>query len=265
MRSYQPQNSHVRFDLASREVNVDNTREHWIYDIAYSSIPKIGMFSFMADTNQSSSSVIVSWTLMLNYDQNGAILIDPHRKYDTCRIINTEDGLQYLLNDIAQHITDYYKQRQQDEETSADVEDDETKSEEPIKVADTIQQHIKISNIIYNLDGVPNQSPTPIYEIEVELANTGTYSHIKSSLLNVYVCYDDTSQKFHAKVETVRINDVPIADLHLDSNEFLELTSVYMRDALKRIDFTSAIENHLRMLNSRLDLCHKILNFNLES
>ena len=99
----------------------------------------------------------------------------------------------------------------------------------------------------------------------MKLTNTDVYSHIKSSLLNVHVCYDDTSQKFHAKIETLKINDVPIADLHLDNNEFLELTSVYMRDALKRIDFTSAIENHLRMLNSRLDLCHKILNFNLES
>lgn len=265
MRSYQPQNSHVRFDLASREVNVDNTREHWIYDIAYSSIPEIGMFSFMADTNQSSSSVIVSWTLMLNYDQNGAILIDPHRKYDTCRIINTEDGLQYLLNDIAQHITDYYKQRQQDEETSADVEDDETKPEEPINVADTIRQNIKISNIIYNLDGVPNQSPTPIYEIEVDLSYINVYPHIQSVLLNVYVCYDGTSQMFHAKVETVQLNGVHITDLQLDDAMFRELSSIYMHDALKRIDFTSAIENHLRMLNSRLDLCHKILNSNLES
>ena len=265
MKFYQPQNSPIRFNLVSRENNVDNTREHWIYEIAYGSIPKIGMFSFMADTNQSSSSVIISWTLMLNYDQNGAILIDPHRKYDTCRIINNEDGLQYLLDDIAQHIADYYKQRQQDEETPVDIKDNATKSEEPIKVADTIRQHIKISNIIYNLDGVPNQSPTPIYEIEVKLTNTDVYSHIKSSLLNVHVCYDDTSQKFHAKIETVRINDVPIADLHLDNNEFLELTSVYMRDALKRIDFVSAIENHLMMLDRRLDMCHKVLNSNLES
>ena len=265
MKSYQPTNSPIRFNLVSRENNVDNTREHWIYEIAYGSIPKIGMFSFMADTNQSSSSVIISWTLMLNYDQNGAILIDPHRKYDTCRIINNEDGLQYLLDDIAQHIVEYYKQRQQDEETPVDIKDNATKSEEPIKVADTIRQHIKISNIIYNLDGVPNQSPTPIYEIEVKLVNTDVYSHIKSSLLNVHVCYDDTSQKFHAKIETVRINDVPIADLHLDNNEFLELTSVYMRDALKRIDFVSAIENHLMMLDRRLGMCHKVLNSNLES
>lgn len=140
-----------------------------------------------------------------------------------------------------------------------------TKEEDVAKLPDALRKRIKINNIIYNLDGVPNQSPTPIYEIEVDLAYINVYPHIQSVLLNVYVCYDGASQKFHAKVETVQINGVTITDLQLDDSMFQELSSIYMHDALKRIDFTSAIENHLRMLNSRLDLCHKILNSNLES
>ena len=145
------------------------------------------------------------------------------------------------------------------------MEDYEFNQEDMIRLPDAIRQRIKINNVIYNLDGVPNRAPTPIYEVEVDLTDTKIYPHIKSVLLNIYVCYDGASQKFHAKVETVRINGVTITDLQLDDAMFQELSSIYMHDALKRIDFTSAIENHLRMLNSRLDLCHKILNSNLDS
>lgn len=133
------------------------------------------------------------------------------------------------------------------------------------KLPDALRKRIKIDDIIYNLDGVPNRSPSPIYELSVDLNGIDGYPHIKSVLLNVYVCYDDTSQRFHAKVETMRINGCPITDLQLDNTGFLELTSIYMKDALKRIDFVSVVMDHLRLLNSRLDLCHKILNSNLES
>lgn len=135
-----------------------------------------------------------------------------------------------------------------------------TKEEDVAKLPDALRNRIKINNIIYNLDGVPNQSPTPIYEIEVDLAGIDVYPTIKSVRLNVYVCYDSAPQKFHAKVKTVQINGVHITDLQLYDARFLELTAIYMHDALKRIDFTSAIENYLRMLNNQLDLCHKILN-----
>lgn len=63
-----------------------------------------------------------------------------------------------------------------------------TKEEDVAKLPDALRKRIKINNIIYNLDGVPNQSPTPIYEIEVDLAGIDVYPHIKSVRLNIYAC-----------------------------------------------------------------------------
>lgn len=197
----------------------------------------------------------------------GTVLQSPHHISNRVNINATNYAFNETLDGIAEKIVQYYKNtkmEQPDKDIGA-MKENECNQEDTTKLPDALRQRIKINNIIYNLDGVPNQSPTPIYEIEVDLTGIDVYPHIKSVLLNVYVCYDGTSQKFHTKVETVRINGCPITDLQLDNTGFLELTAIYMHDALKRIDFTSAIENHLRMLNNRLDLCHKILNSNLES
>ena len=197
----------------------------------------------------------------------GTVLQSPHHISNRVNINATNYAFNEMLDGIAEKIVQYYKntKMEQSEKGIDDMKESECNQGDMTQLPDAIRRRIKINNIIYNLDGVPNQSPTPIYEIEVDLTGIDVYPHIKSVLLNAYVCYDGASQKFHTKVETVRINGVSITDFQLDDAGFLELTAIYMHDALKRIDFTSAIENHLRMLNSRLDQCHKILNSDLES
>ena len=250
---------------------------------------RIGFLGIEGDTPRNIDTSNITWRLAINKTPYDTLLQSPYYITDHTTINNTDYDFNKLLEDIAERIVQYYKNVkmattikpfphyqinvkdnsiynvEQPEKGIEDMQENECNQEDATKLPDALRKRIKINNIIYNLDGVPNQSPTPIYEIEVDLTGIGAYPHIKSVLLNVYVCYDGTSQKFHTKVETVRINGVSITDFQLDDVGFLELTAIYMHDALKRIDFTSAIENHLRMLNSRLDLCHKIFNSNLES
>ena len=297
MKTYQPNNGPIKFVVVNTEYNDDHTYNKTIIDVIYTTkkdmlvyqhstvgrkqpqsidVPtkmnqdvdvRIGFLGIEGDTPRNIDTSNITWRLSIGKTPYDTFLRSPYYVTNHTTINNTDYDFNKLLEDIAERIVQYYKntKMEQPEKGIEDMQENEFDQEDVTKLPDALRKRIKINNIIYNLDGVPNQSPTPIYEIEVDLTSIDVYSHIKSVLLNVYVCYDGTSQKFHTKVETVRINGVSITDFQLDDVGFLELTAIYMHDALKRIDFTSAIENHLRMLNSRLDLCHKILNSNLES
>lgn len=297
MKTYQPNNGPIKFVVVNSEYNDDHTYNKIIMDVFYTTtkdklvyqhsivgrkqpqsidVPTkmsqevdvhIGLLRIEGDTPRNIDTSNITWRLSIDKTPYDTFLRSPYYVTNHTTINNTDYDFNKLLEDIAERIVQYYKntKMEQPEKGIAAMKENEYNQEDVTKLPDALRQRIKINNIIYNLDGVPNQSPTPIYEIEVDLTGIDVYAHIKSVLLNVYVCYDGTSQKFHTKVETVRINGVSITDFQLDDAGFLELTAIYMHDALKRIDFTSAIENHLRMLNSRLDQCYKILNSNLES
>lgn len=297
MKTYQPNNGPIKFVVVNTEYNDDHTYNKTIIDVIYTTkkdmlvyqhstvdrkqpqsidVPtkmnqdvdvRIGFLGIEGDTPRNIDTSNITWRLSIGKTPYDTFLRSPYYVTNHTTINNTDYDFNKLLEDIAERIIQYYKntKMEQPEKGIAAMKENECNQEDVSKLPDALRKRIKITNIIYNLDGVPNQSPTPIYEIEVDLAYINVYSHIKSVLLNVYVCYDSASQKFHTKVETVRINDVSITDFQLDDAGFLELTAIYMHDALKRIDFTSAIENHLRMLNNRLDQCYKILNSNLES
>jgi hypothetical protein len=297
MKTYQPNNGPIKFVVVNTEYNDDHTYNKTIIDVIYTTkkdmlvyqhstvgrkqpqsidVPtkmnqdvdvRIGFLGIEGDTPRNIDTSNITWRLSIDKTPYDTFLRSPYYVTNHTTINNTDYDFNKLLEDIAERIVQYYKntKMEQPEKGIAAMKENECNQEDVTKLPDALRKRIKINNIIYNLSGVPNQSPTPIYEIEVDLTGIGVYPHIKSVLLNVYVCYDGTSQKFHTKVETVRINGVSITDFQLDDVGFMELTAIYMHDALKRIDFTSAIENHLRMLNSRLDLCHKILNSNLES
>mgnify|MGYP001026219015 CR=1 FL=1 len=297
MKTYQPNNGPIKFVVVNSEYNDDHTYNKIIMDVFYTTtkdklvyqhstvgrrqpqsidVPTkmsqevdvhIGLLRIEGDTPRDIDTSKVTWKLSIGKTPYDTSLRSPYYVTNHTTINNTDYDFNKLLGDIADTIVQYYENNPTEppNKEEINVKQDVPKKEDVTKLPDALRKRIKINNIIYNLDGVPNQSPTPIYEIEVDLTGIGVYPHIKSVLLNVYVCYDGTSQKFHTKVETVRINGVTITDLQLDDVGFMELTAIYMHDALKRIDFTSAIENHLRMLNNRLDLCHKILNSNLES
>lgn len=297
MKTYQPNNGPIKFVVVNTEYNDDHTYNKTIIDVIYTTkkdmlvyqhstvgrkqpqsidVPtkmnqdvdvRIGFLGIEGDTPRNIDTSNITWRLSIGKTPYDTFLRSPYYVTNHTTINNTDYDFNKLLEDIAERIVQYYKntKMEQPEKGIEDMQENKCNQEDVSKLPDALRKRIKITNIIYNLDGVPNQSPTPIYEIEVDLAYINVYSHIKSVLLNAYVCYDSASQKFHTKVETVRINDVSITNFQLDDAGFLELTAIYMHDALKRIDFTSAIENHLRMLNSRLDQCHKILNSNLES
>lgn len=297
MKTHQPNNGPIKFVVVNTEYNDDHTYNKTIIDVIYTTkkdmlvyqhstvgrkqpqsidVPTkmsqdvdihIGLLMIEGDTPRNIDTSKVTWKLSINKTPHETSLRSPYYVTNHTTINNTDYDFNKLLEDIADTIVQYYENHptESPNKEGINVKQDVPKKEDMTKLPDALRERIKINNIIYNLSGVPNQSPTPIYEIEVDLTGIDAYPHIKSVLLNVYVCYDGTSQKFHTKVETVRINGVSITDFQLDDVGFLELTAIYMHDALKRIDFTSAIENHLRMLNNRLDLCHKILNSNLES
>lgn len=286
MKTYQPNNGPIKFVVVNSEYNDDRAYNKTIIDVLYTTkrYELVDQNDVSTKTNQDADIHIgllaiesdaprhindpskITWSLLINKTLHNTSLRSPYYVTKHTTIGNTDADFNEMLDGIAEKIVQDYKntKMEQPEKDIGTVKENEYNQEDVTKLPDALRKRIKINNIIYNLDGVPNQSPTPIYEIEVNLAYINVYPHIQSVLLNVYVCYDGASQKFHAKVETVRINGVTITDLQLDDVGFLELTAIYMHDALKRIDFTSAIENHLRMLNSRLDLCHKILNSNLE-
>lgn len=287
MKTYQPNNGPIKFVVVNSEYNDDHAYNKTIIDVLYTTkryelvdqndvstktnqdadIP-IGLLAIESDTPRHINDPSkITWSLLIDKTPHNTSLRSPYYVTKHTTIGNTDADFNEMLDGIAEKIVQYYKntKMEQPEKDIGTVKENEYNQEDVTKLPDTLRKRIKINNIIYNLDGVPNQSPTPIYEIEVDLSYINVYPHIQSVLLNVYVCYDGASQKFHAKVETVQLNGVHITDLQLDDAMFQELSSIYMHDALKRIDFTSAIENHLRMLNSRLDLCHKILNSNLDS
>lgn len=285
MKTYQPNNSPIKFVELTRTydeygcsvvVEVICDTKKWVVTQQNGVVTKVNRgglhlgvldIRFKATPTKYCVTSDITWNLSLNRTPYGTVLQSPHHMSNRININATGYAFNEMLDGIAEKIVQYYKntKMEQPEKDIGTMKENEYNQEDVTKLPDTLRKRIKINNIIYNLDGVPNQSPTPIYEIEVDLAYINVYPHIQSVLLNVHVCYDDASQKFHAKVETVQLNGVHITDLQLDDAMFQELSSIYMHDALKRIDFTSAIENHLRMLNSRLDLCHKILNSNLES
>lgn len=288
MKTYQPNNGPIKFVVVNSEYNDDHTYNKTIIDVVCyitkryklvdqndvstktnqdADIP-IGLLAIESDTPRHINDPSkITWSLLIDKTPHNTSLRSPYYVTKHTTIGNTDADFNEMLDGIAEKIVQYYKntKMEQPEKDIGAMKENEYNQEDVTKFPDALRKRIKINNIIYNLDGVPNQSPTPIYEIEVDLAYINVYPHIQSVLLNVYVCYDDASQKFHAKVETVQINGVTITDLQLDDAMFQELSSIYMHDALKRIDFTSAIENHLRMLNSRLNQCYKILNSNLES
>ena len=287
MKTYQPNNGPIKFVVVNSEYNDDPAYNKTIIDVLYTTkryelvyqndvstktnqdadIP-IGLLAIESDTPRHINDLSkITWSLLIDKTPHNTSLRSPYYVTKHTTIGITDADFNEMLDGIAEKIVQYYKntKMEQPEKDIGTVKENEYNQEDVTKLPDALRQRIKINNIIYNLDGVPNRSPSPIYELSVDMNGIDVYPHIKSVLLNVYVCYDGTSQKFHTKVETVRINGCPITDLQLDNTGFLELTAIYMHDALKRIDFTSAIENHLRMLNSRLDLCHKILNSNLES
>lgn len=285
MKTYQPNNLPIKFVELTRRYDASgcNTVMEVVYDAKkwvlthQNGVPtkvnrmnEVHLGVIDIRTKKATRDYLISditLNVSLNKTSHGVVLQSPHYISKQMVIGVTDHHFNEMLDGLADEIIQYYEKAniEQPEKETPDMNENEFDQEDVTKLPDALRKRIKINNIIYNLDGVPNQSPTPIYEIEVDLAYINVYPHIQSVLLNVYVCYDGASQKFHAKVETVQINGVTITDLQLDDSMFQELSSIYMHDALKRIDFTSAIENHLRMLNSRLDQCYKILNSNLES
>ena len=259
MKTYQPNNGPIKFVVVNSEYNDDHTYNKIIMDVFYtttkdklvyqhSTVGRKQPQSIDVPTKMSQEVDVhigllriekVTWKLSIGKTPYDTSLRSPYYVTNHTTINNTDYDFNKLLGDIADTIVQYYENNPTEppNKEEINVKQDVPKKEDMTELPDALRERIKID----------------------------VYPHIKSVLLNVYVCYDGTSGKFHTKVETVRINGVTITDLQLDDVGFMELTAIYMHDALKRIDFTSAIENHLRMLNSRLDLCHKILNSNLES
>ena len=136
---------------------------------------------------------------------------------------------------------------------------------EPAKEPTPSVNRIQIHRILYDLTGVPEQEPVPVYELKVDLRGTDRYPFIKTALLTARVQYDVSAEHFFVKISTDMINGVPIQDLHLEQEDgYKEIQTIYVKENLKQLDFSSVVYDHLRQVNSRLELCHKVLNSKLD-
>ena len=223
----------------------------------------IGKLKLEIEPLTSTQHTKISWNLIVTHTPTGES-IDEYFVKDEYFIQNDEESFKWFLKDISDRIYEHYKDIGIITTLPTDSEP-ENKMEETKQESANIRGDIKITNVYYDLSGVPSQAPSPRYELEVDLRGTNMFPNIKTALLTVCVQYESSTQQFHANISTEAINGVYIQDLNLNpAGSWMEIQSIYTKDSLKQIDFRYVVHKYLRQVNSQLELCRKILNSNLD-
>lgn len=203
-------------------------------------------------------TVLVKLMMTLQKTPFGTPLDPPKHITDTQYAKNNIDAYKEMLDTVKSRVAEFYMDLA--ESSTTPVEKPEP-AEEPTPSINRIQIH----RILYDLTGGPTQEPDPVYELKVDLRGTDRYPFIKTALLTARVQYAASIEQFFVKISTDMINDVPIQDLHLEQeDDCKEIQTIYVQANLKQLDFSSVVYDHLRQVNSRLELCHKVLNSKLD-
>lgn len=218
----------------------------------------IGKLQIDIDPSVANDTVLVKLMITLQKTPFGTTLYPPKQIIDTQYAKNNIDAYKEMLDTVKSRVVEFYMDLE--ESSTTPVEKSES-AKEPTPSNNRIQIH----RILYDLTGVPTQEPVPVYELKVDLRGTDRYPFIKTALLTVRVQYDASAEYFMVKISTDVINGVPIQELHLEQEDgYREIQTIYVKASLKQLDFSSVIYDHLRQVNSRLELCHKVLNSKLD-
>lgn len=227
------------------------------YDILYRNM-KVGNLRIDIDPSITNDTVLVKLMITLQKTPFGTPLDPPKHITDTQYAKNTIDAYKEMLDTVKSRVVGLYMDLA--ESSTTPVEKPES-TKEPTPSVNRIQIH----RILYDLTGVPEQEPVPVYELKVDLRGTDRYPFIKTALLTARVQYDVSAEHFFVKISTDMINGVPIQDLHLEQEDgYKEIQTIYVQASLKQLDFSSVVYDHLREVNRRLELCHKVLNSKLD-
>ena len=208
--------------------------------------------------SMANDTVLVKLMITLQKTPFGTPLNPPKQIIDTQYVMNSIDAYKEMLDTVKSRVAEFYMDLA--ESSTTPVEKPEP-AEEPIPSINRIQIH----RILYDLTGGPTQEPDPVYELKADLRGTDRYPFIKTALLTARVQYAASVEQFFVKISTDMINDVPIQDLHLEQgDDCKEIQTIYVQESLKQLDFSSVVYDHLKQVNSRLELCHKVLNSKLD-
>lgn len=227
------------------------------YEIMYRNTV-IGKLQINIDPTMTNDTVLVKLMITLQKTPFGTPLDPPKHITDTQYAKNTIDAYKEMLDTVRSRVAGLYMDLA--ESSTTPVEKPESAEELTPSV-----NRIQIHRILYDLTGVPEQEPVPVYELKVDLRDTDRYPFIKTALLTVRVQYDVPAEHFFVKISTDVINSVPIQDLHLEQDgDYREIQTIYVQASLKQLDFSSVVYDHLRQMNRRLEVCHKVLNSKLD-
>ena len=227
------------------------------YEIMYHDTA-IGKLQIDIDPSVANDTVLVKLMITLQKTPFGTPLDPPKHITDTQYAKNTIDAYKEMLDTVKSRVVGLYMDLA--ESSTTPVEKPESTKESTPSV-----NRIQIHRILYDLTGVPEQEPVPVYELKVDLRGTDRYPFIKTALLTARVQYDVSAEHFFVKISADVINGVPIQDLHLEQNgDYREIQTIYVKASLKQLDFNSVVYDHLRQVNRRLEVCHKVLNSKLD-
>lgn len=227
------------------------------YDIMYHNTV-IGKLQIDIDPSVANDTVLVKLTITLQKTPFGTLLYPLEQITDTQYAKNSMDAYKEMLDTVKSRVAEFYMDLAENSTTPGEKPEP---AEEPTPSINRIQIH----RILYDLTGGPTQEPDPVYELKVDLRGTDRYPFIKTALLTARVQYAASVEQFFVKISTDMINDVPIQDLHLEQeDDCKEIQTIYVQASLKQLDFSSVVYDHLRQVNSRLELCHKVLNSKLD-